>query len=161
MTTRTTDASIGNDTSDADPHAAGASSTSDPSTDRHAAGKAVAQPGPPHSTPIKPGGAMIPPRSQDRRPAGCTAAPIDTRTPKATGNRSLCPEGTADKQGSTSAEAVKRGHQVAMIEVPDEDDDTAYQWWLTKGSPIVTPTQPVTTLPMASRLSDPNRTNVH
>ncbi len=35
-----------------------------------------------------------------------------------------------------------------MIEVPDEEDDTAYQRWLAKGSPIVTPTQPVMTLPM-------------
>ncbi len=34
-----------------------------------------------------------------------------------------------------------------MIEVPDEDDDTAYQRWLAKGSPIVTPTRPVATLP--------------
>ncbi len=35
-----------------------------------------------------------------------------------------------------------------MIEVPDEDEDTAYQRWLAKGSPIVTPTRPVATLPM-------------
>ncbi len=35
-----------------------------------------------------------------------------------------------------------------MIEVPNEDDDTAYQRWLAKGSPIVTPTRPVATLPM-------------
>ncbi len=40
------------------------------------------------------------------------------------------------------------GHQVTLIEVPDKEDDTAYQRWITKGSPIVTPTQPVATLPM-------------
>ncbi len=34
-----------------------------------------------------------------------------------------------------------------MIEVPDEEDDTAYQQWLTKGSPIVIPTQPAMALP--------------
>ncbi len=34
-----------------------------------------------------------------------------------------------------------------MIEVPDEDDDTAYQRWLAKGSPIETPTRPVARLP--------------
>ncbi len=35
-----------------------------------------------------------------------------------------------------------------MIEVPDKEDDTAYQRWLAKGSPIVTLTRPVATLPM-------------
>ncbi len=34
-----------------------------------------------------------------------------------------------------------------MIEVPDEDNDTTYQRWLAKGSPIVTPTRPVVMLP--------------
>ncbi len=56
---------------------------------------------------------------------------------------------------------VKRGHQVAMIEVPDEDDDTAYQWWLAKGSPIVAPNPTSRDASHASRLSDSNRTNVH
>ncbi len=32
-----------------------------------------------------------------------------------------------------------------MIEVPDEEDDATYRRWLAKGSPIVTPTQPVAT----------------
>ncbi|SJL02911.1 uncharacterized protein ARMOST_06252 [Armillaria ostoyae] len=35
-------------------------------------------------------------------------------------------------QDPTSTQAVKRGHQVTCIEVPDEDDDTAFQLWLAK-----------------------------
>ncbi|SJL01340.1 uncharacterized protein ARMOST_04660 [Armillaria ostoyae] len=35
-------------------------------------------------------------------------------------------------QEAASAQAVNRGHQVSIIEVPDEDDDTAYQIWLAK-----------------------------
>ncbi len=57
--------------------------------------------------------------------------------------RHLCPDKTTEErtaagQETASTQAVKRGHQVAMIEVPDEEDDTAYQRWLAKGSPIVT-----------------------
>ncbi|SJL10874.1 uncharacterized protein ARMOST_14269 [Armillaria ostoyae] len=33
---------------------------------------------------------------------------------------------------AASAQAVERGHSVSIIEVPDEDDDTAYQIWLAK-----------------------------
>ncbi|SJL01318.1 uncharacterized protein ARMOST_04638 [Armillaria ostoyae] len=39
---------------------------------------------------------------------------------------------TAAGQEAASAQAVNRGHSVSMIEVPDEDDDTAYQLWLAK-----------------------------
>ncbi len=55
-------------------------------------------------------------------------------------------ERTAAGQEAASAQAVKRGPQVAMIEVSDKEDNTAYQQWVAKGSPIVTPTQPVMTL---------------
>ncbi len=48
--------------------------------------------------------------------------------------------GAEERKEAASTQAVERGHQVAMIEVPDEEDDTAYQQWLAKGSPIVTPT---------------------
>ncbi len=34
-----------------------------------------------------------------------------------------------------------------MIEVPDEDDDTAYQRWLHKGSPVVSPKRKSAALP--------------
>ncbi|SJL08497.1 uncharacterized protein ARMOST_11861 [Armillaria ostoyae] len=43
---------------------------------------------------------------------------------------------------AASAQAVERGHQVTCIEVPDEDDDTAFQLWLAKERlPTVTQTE--------------------
>ncbi|SJL08318.1 uncharacterized protein ARMOST_11681 [Armillaria ostoyae] len=39
---------------------------------------------------------------------------------------------TAAGQEAASIQAVNRGHPVLMVEVPDEDDDTAYQIWLAK-----------------------------
>ncbi len=147
----TTPVPTGDDTTDADPHAAGAPHISDPGGDQHAAGNAWAQPVSTHSLPIQPRGVMIPPGSQERRTAGCAiadAAPSNVGAPNETKNRPSHPDRTADEHGSASAQAVKRGHHVAMIEVPDEDDDTAYQRWLAKGSPIVTLTRPVVTLPM-------------
>ncbi len=147
----TTPTSTGDDTTDADPHAAGAPCISDPGGDQYAAGNARAQPVSLHSLPIQPGGVMIPLGSQDRRTTGCAiadTAPSNVGVLKETKNRPSHPDGTAEEHGSASAQAVKRGHQVAIIEVPDEDDDTAYQRWLAKGSPIVTPTRPVATLPM-------------
>ncbi len=146
----TTPTPTGDDTTDADPHAAGAPCTSDPGGDQHAAGNARTQPVSLHSLPIQPGGVMIPPESQDRRTARCAiadAAPSNVGAPNETKNRPSRPDRTADEQGSASAQAVKRGHQVVMIEVPDEEDDTAYQRWMAKGSPLVTPTRPVATLP--------------
>ncbi len=55
--------------------------------------------------------------------------------------------GAEERKEAASAQAVKRGPQVAMIEVPNKDDDTAYQQWLAKGSPVANPTRPVATLP--------------
>ncbi len=146
----TTPVSTGDNTTDADPHAAGAPCISDPGGDQYAAGNARTQPVSLHSPPIQPGGVMIPPGSQDRRTARCTIADTalsNVGVPKEMKNRPSHPDGTAEEHGPASTQAVKRGHQVAMIEVPDEDDDTAYQRWLAKGSPIVTPTRPVATLP--------------
>ncbi|SJL00989.1 uncharacterized protein ARMOST_04303 [Armillaria ostoyae] len=58
------------------------------------------------------------------------------------GDRSILPlkeQGSAKAQkrpatGSeaASAQAVNRGHSVTCIEIPDEDDDTAFQLWLAK-----------------------------
>ncbi|SJL11270.1 uncharacterized protein ARMOST_14673 [Armillaria ostoyae] len=43
------------------------------------------------------------------------------------------------QDGAASAQAVQRGHSVTLIEVPDEDDDMAYQIWLAKEqTPTVT-----------------------
>ncbi|SJL16274.1 uncharacterized protein ARMOST_19794 [Armillaria ostoyae] len=39
---------------------------------------------------------------------------------------------TAAGQGTASAQAVNRGHSVTCIEVPDEDNDMAFQIWLAK-----------------------------
>ncbi|SJL16075.1 uncharacterized protein ARMOST_19591 [Armillaria ostoyae] len=39
---------------------------------------------------------------------------------------------TATGQEAASVQAVKRGHSVTIVEVPDEDDDTAFQIWLAK-----------------------------
>ncbi|SJK99383.1 uncharacterized protein ARMOST_02679 [Armillaria ostoyae] len=39
---------------------------------------------------------------------------------------------TATGQEAASAQAVNRGHSVTVIEVPDHEDDTAYQIWLAK-----------------------------
>ncbi|SJL18203.1 uncharacterized protein ARMOST_21781 [Armillaria ostoyae] len=39
---------------------------------------------------------------------------------------------TATGKEAASAQAVNRGHPVVMVEVPDEEDDTAYKIWLTK-----------------------------
>ncbi len=48
----------------------------------------------------------------------------------------MAPTKTATGQEAAGAQAVKRGHSVTMIEVPDEEDDTAYQQWLANRSPI-------------------------
>ncbi len=133
------------------PHAAETTGRDYSSTVRHAIRKTIAQPVSLHTPPIQPGGVMIPPGSQDQRTAGCAtadAAPSNIRAPNETKNRPSRPDRTADESGPASTQAVKRGHQVAMIEVPDEEDDTTYQRWLAKGSPIVTPTRPNATLPM-------------
>ncbi len=45
----------------------------------------------------------------------------------------------AKRKEAASAQAVKRGHMVTMIEVPDDDDDTAYRQWLAKGSLMASP----------------------
>ncbi len=54
---------------------------------------------------------------------------------------------TATGQEAASAQMVKRGHQVTMIEVPDEDNDVSFQRWLATGSPITSPKPHTTTLP--------------
>ncbi len=61
-----------------------------------------------------------------------------TRYPASTCTSQMTGERTAERKEAASTQAVERGHQVAMIEVPDKEDNTAYQQWLAKGSPIVT-----------------------
>ncbi len=45
----------------------------------------------------------------------------------------------AERKEATSTQAVKRGHQVTMIEVPDDEDDTSFRKWVVKGSPTTSP----------------------
>ncbi len=147
MTVGTTTVPTGNDTTDADLHATSAPRISNPGGDQHAAGNATAQLNALPRKPIQPRGEMIPPEVKTKGPLDAQRPPTDIRMPKAMRNQPSHPDRTADEHGSASAQAVKRGHQVAMIKVPDKEDDTAYQQWLTKGSLIVTPTRPVATLP--------------
>ncbi|SJL06853.1 uncharacterized protein ARMOST_10195 [Armillaria ostoyae] len=54
-------------------------------------------------------------------------------------------------QETASAQAVNRGHSVTCIEIPDEDDDTAFQLWLAKERlPIVTQTKATSDEPARS-----------
>ncbi len=61
--------------------------------------------------------------------------------------RQTAEERTAAGQEAASAQAVKRGHSVTMIEVPDPDNNTAYRQWLKKGSPVVSPKRKSAELP--------------
>ncbi len=53
---------------------------------------------------------------------------------------------TATGQEAASAQAVKRGHQVTMIEVPDDEDDTSFQKWVASGSLTIFPKQCISML---------------
>ncbi len=43
----------------------------------------------------------------------------------------------AERKEAASAQAVKRGHQVSMIEIPDNEDDMSFRKWVAKGSPTI------------------------
>ncbi|SJL07262.1 uncharacterized protein ARMOST_10605 [Armillaria ostoyae] len=59
--------------------------------------------------------------------------PAEERPSKAAGDaNATATKKIAAGQEAASAQAVKRGHQVTCIEVPDEDDDVAFQLWLAK-----------------------------
>ncbi|SJL00960.1 uncharacterized protein ARMOST_04273 [Armillaria ostoyae] len=59
--------------------------------------------------------------------------PAEERPSKAVGDaNATTTKKMAAGQEAASAQAVKRGHQVTCIEVPDEDDDKAFQIWLAK-----------------------------
>ncbi len=62
-----------------------------------------------------------------------------TRYSVGTCARQVTEERIAAGQEAASIQAVKRGHTVTMIEVPDHDDDTTYRRWLAKGSPMASP----------------------
>ncbi len=70
-----------------------------------------------------------------------------TRYSVGTCAREAMKERTATGQEAAGAQAVNRGHTVTMIEVPDEDDDTAYRRWLQRGSPVVSPKRKSAAMP--------------
>ncbi len=55
--------------------------------------------------------------------------------------------GAEERKEAASAQAVKRGHTVTMIEVPDSEDMTAYERWLQRGSPVVSPKRKPAAMP--------------
>ncbi len=61
---------------------------------------------------------------------------MKTRYSAGTHARQMTEERTAAGQEAASAQAVKRGPTVTMIEVPNLDDNTTYRQWLEKGSPV-------------------------
>ncbi|SJL04343.1 uncharacterized protein ARMOST_07709 [Armillaria ostoyae] len=68
-------------------------------------------------------------------PFDAPPAPLKTeeRPSKAVGDaNAMTTKKIAAGQGAASAQAVNRGHSVTCIEIPDEDDDTAFQIWLAK-----------------------------
>ncbi|SJL19064.1 uncharacterized protein ARMOST_22671 [Armillaria ostoyae] len=62
--------------------------------------------------------------------------PAEERPSKAVGDaNATTTKKMADRTEAASAQAVNRGPTVTCIEVPDEDDDTAFQLWLAKERP--------------------------
>ncbi len=61
---------------------------------------------------------------------GPSPAVIDSHPDNSSGSRKA-----EEREEAASAQAVKRGPTVTMIEVPDPDDDTAYRRWLEKECP--------------------------
>ncbi len=45
--------------------------------------------------------------------------------------------GVAVGQEAASSQAVNRGHKVTMVEVPNKEDDMAYQQWLAQTTKIM------------------------
>ncbi|SJL12772.1 uncharacterized protein ARMOST_16203 [Armillaria ostoyae] len=61
---------------------------------------------------------------------------------------------TAEQEGSVSTQMVKREHSVTMVEVPDEEDDMAYQQWLARH----TKREPATPSPTGEALNPEAKT---
>ncbi len=99
--------------------------------------------------------ARISGQDQDDTPRECTAGSLPvagkdakkTQYSAGTCARQTTEERTAEWEEAASAQAVKRGHTVTMIEVPDPDDDTAYRQWLGKRSPVASPKRCASALP--------------
>ncbi len=87
------------------------------------AGKSV------HSAQVEP---AVPDRTYGMDWDGPSSAVIDSHPDNSSGYR-----GAKERKEATSAQAVKRGHQVTMIEVPDDEDDTSFWKWVAGGSPTI------------------------
>ncbi len=57
------------------------------------------------------------------------------------------PHGADERKEAASAQAVKRGHRVTMVEIPDQDDDVAYRRWSKRESPTLDPKRKSAELP--------------
>ncbi|SJL05370.1 uncharacterized protein ARMOST_08737 [Armillaria ostoyae] len=103
------------------------------------------------TTQVRPGGIPDPvtspsePSSQTTKGGTLFDAPkpAEERPSKAVGDaNATTTKKMADRTEAASAQAVNRGPTVTCIEVPDEDDDTAFQLWLAKERlPTVTQTE--------------------
>ncbi|SJL08909.1 uncharacterized protein ARMOST_12283 [Armillaria ostoyae] len=78
--------------------------------------------------------------------------PAEERPSKAVGDaNATTTKKMADRTEAASAQAVNRGPTVTCIEVPDEDDDTAFQLWLAKERlPTITQTEATSDKPARS-----------
>ncbi len=92
-----------------------------------------------HLAQVKP---AVPDRTHGIERDGPSCAVIHSHPNNSSGYREA-----KERKEAASAQAVNRGHTVTMIEVPDEDDDTAYRRWLKKGSPVVSPKRKSAVLP--------------
>ncbi|SJL18406.1 uncharacterized protein ARMOST_21995 [Armillaria ostoyae] len=117
------------------------------------------------ATQVRPGGISDPvtppsePSSQSTKGGTLIDAPrpAEERPSKAAGDaKATATKKTAAKEEAASTQAVKRGHQVTCIEIPDEEDDTAFQLWLAKKRlPIITQTGATSDEPARSSPTKP------
>ncbi len=92
-----------------------------------------------HSAQVKP---AVPDRTYGMDWDGPSRAVIDSHPDNSSGFRKA-----EEREEAASAQAVNRGHQVTMIEIPDDDDDTAYRQWLKRESPPISPKRKSAGLP--------------
>ncbi|SJL17948.1 uncharacterized protein ARMOST_21519 [Armillaria ostoyae] len=112
------------------------------------------------TTQVRPGGIPGPatspsePSSQSTKGGTLIDAPkpAEERPSKAVGDaNATTTKKMADRTEAASAQAVNRGPTVTCIEIPDEDDDTAFQLWLAKErAPTVTKTEATSDEPARS-----------
>ncbi len=84
-----------------------------------------------HSAQVKP---AVPDCTYSMDWDGLSRAVIDSHPNNSSGYREV-----EERKEAASAQAVKRGPQVTMIEVPDDEDDVSYRKWVASGSPTISP----------------------